>query len=268
MDKALDANPPQIVWRTTKGGIKVAVSVVDRSGQGDRGLTSTESREERDMSTPLIYAALNAVMEDVGAVKKNGFNDFQKFNFRGIDAVVNAVYPALIKHRVSVTPNVRTYDYGTIETGQGNNRKPMGHARVVVEYTFTAAEDGSAVTASAAGEAFDSGDKATPKAMSVALRTALLQSLMLPTDEQDPDASTYERGPAVDPVVVARVGVKVAWEETRGAFDPEIVASGFQDWSQGESLHNADAYQLDRFAAWLRAFPAADAGNTAAEAKA
>ena len=41
------------------------------------------------------------------------------------------------------------------------------------------------------GEAGDSGDKATPKAMSVALRTALLQTLMLPTDEPDPDSFTY-----------------------------------------------------------------------------
>lgn len=214
------------------------------------------------MSTPLIYAALNAVMVDVGAVKKTDVNDFQKFVFRGVDAVVNAVYPALVKHRVSVIPNVRTYDYGTIETGQGNNRKQMGHARVVVEYTFTAAEDGSAVTASAAGEAFDSGDKATPKAMSIALRTALLQSLMLPTDEPEPDAQTYERAPAVDPVIVAKVGVKVAWEATRGAFDPEVVASAFQDWTQGEFLHNATAEQLDQFANWLRKYPHADAGTS------
>jgi hypothetical protein len=42
----------------------------------------------------------------------------------------------------------------------------------------------------------DSGDKAVPKAMSVAFRTALLQALALPTDEPDPDASTYERAAA------------------------------------------------------------------------
>lgn len=205
------------------------------------------------MTTPLIYAALNAVMEDVGAVKKTGFNDFQKFNFRGVDAVVNAVYPALIKHRVSVTPNVRSFDYGTIETGQGNSRKPMGHARVVVEYTFTAAEDGSAVTASAAGEAFDSGDKATPKAMSVALRTALLQSLMLPTDEQDPDASTYERATEVDPIVTARLSVVDAWKVTHpGDVDTAAVEKDFGDWAQGERFANATADRLYQYAEHLK----------------
>jgi hypothetical protein len=204
------------------------------------------------MTAPLIYAALNAVMEDVGAVKKNDVNDFQKFMFRGVDAVVNAVYPALIKHRVSVTPNVRAYDYGTIETGQGNNRKPMGHARVVVEYTFTAAEDGSAVTASAAGEAFDSGDKATPKAMSVALRTALLQSLMLPTNDPDPDAMTYERAPDMDPVILARIAVANAWKKHRGELDTDAVAKDYMTHSQGQLFANATADQLRAYASTIK----------------
>jgi len=42
-------------------------------------------------------------------------------------------------------------------------------------------------------ESMDSGDKATAKAMSVAYRTALLQTLCLPTDDVDPDAETYVR---------------------------------------------------------------------------
>ena len=44
-----------------------------------------------------------------------------------------------------------------------------------------------------AAEAWDSGDKAAPKAMSVAFRTALLQALALPTDDPDPDSQSYER---------------------------------------------------------------------------
>ena len=53
--------------------------------------------------------------------------------------------------------------------------------------------DGSTLTATVAAEAWDTGDKATPKAMSVAFRTALLQALALPTDEPDPDSHTYVR---------------------------------------------------------------------------
>lgn len=206
------------------------------------------------MSTA-IYPALVAVMEQVGAVKKNDRNDHAHFMFRGVDAVVNAVYPALVAHGVVVTPNVRTYDYGTVDVGQGDRRKPMGHARVVVEYTFTSCEDGSAITASAAGEAFDSGDKATPKAMSVALRTALLQSLMLPTDDPEPDAYSYERAAAAppDPIVEARIAVADAWKVNHpGELVAVDVEVDFTDWTNGEHFMDATADRLYQYADFLK----------------
>lgn len=204
-----------------------------------------------------IHTALNNVMRDVGAVKKNDRNDFQNFMFRGVDAVVNAVYPALVEHKVTVQPKVLQYDYSTIDVGKGSQSKPMGHARVIVEYTFTSAEDGSSASAAAAGEAFDSGDKATPKAMSVALRTALLQALMLPTDEPEPDAQTYERAPMeepaeVDPVTVARVAVKTAWEANNGSFAAAAVEKSFSHWSDGEVLMDATADRLYQYADHLK----------------
>jgi hypothetical protein len=54
------------------------------------------------------------------------------------------------------------------------------------------------------GEGFDFGDKATSKAMSVACRTALLQTLCLPTDEPDPDSEVYEQQGSGNAVVAAR----------------------------------------------------------------
>ena len=47
-----------------------------------------------------VREALRAVMKDVGAVKKGDRNTQGNFNFRGIDAVTNAVYPALVEHGV------------------------------------------------------------------------------------------------------------------------------------------------------------------------
>lgn len=142
-----------------------------------------------------IYERLIAVMKDVGAVGKNETNVAQRFNFRGIDAVINAVSPAFIKNGVIVVPNVLDKKYETIEIGA--KRTAMGHAQVVVSYTFYGLE-GDSVTATVAAESMDAGDKATAKAMSVALRTALLQTLALPTNETDADASSYERSPKAD----------------------------------------------------------------------
>lgn len=136
-----------------------------------------------------IYGALAAVMADVDHVAKRDRNEHQKFLFRGIDAVVNAVGPVLRKHRVIVVPELESVTYDVVATSTG---KPATACRMVVAYRFYA-EDGTGITTRVAAEAWDAGDKAAPKAMSVAFRTALLQALALPTDDPEPDAQTYVR---------------------------------------------------------------------------
>lgn len=141
---------------------------------------------------PTIQAALANVMADVREVAKKDRNEHHKFLFRGIDAVVNAVGPALRTHNVVVMPHVEDFNYATITSSNG---KPTGHVTVKVRYRFTGPA-GDFLDSVVMGESMDMGDKATPKAMSVAFRTALLQALALPTDDIDPDAESYERGAA------------------------------------------------------------------------
>ena len=153
-----------------------------------------------------IAQALSEIMKAVGGIAKKDRNQAQGFNFRGIDSVVNAVSPALQKFGVVVVPSVEEYDYQTVEIGK--NRTAMGHVRVKVTYTFIGA-NGDTIKATVVGEAMDSGDKATAKAMSVAFRTALLQSLSLPTDEVDPDATSYEPSSGTDVLAPSAVLIKI-----------------------------------------------------------
>ena len=156
-------------------------------------------------TTSTVHAALVAVMRDVQALGKHQRNNSPggNYNFRGVDAVMNAVGPALREHSLAVIASCRSSEHGEILVGR--DRRPMGHARVVMEYTLVG-PDGSTLTGSAPGEAFDSGDKATAKACSVAYRTWLLQTLCLPTDEPDPDASTHERSFSPRDVVLTHHG--------------------------------------------------------------
>lgn len=154
-----------------------------------------------------IAQALSEIMKSVGGIAKKDRNQAQGFNFRGIDSVVNAVSPALQKYGVVVFPTVEDYSYDTVEIGR--NRTAMGHVKVRVSYTFIGA-NGDAIKTTVVGEAMDSGDKATAKAMSVAFRTALLQALCLPTDEPDPDATSYERSNATDVIAPSAVLMKIA----------------------------------------------------------
>lgn len=135
-----------------------------------------------------VFQAITAVAKDVGAVGKDGVNQAQKFRFRGIDAVVNAVSPAMRRHGLVIFPVVDSVKRGSAQTSKGGT---MNTVEVIAGYVFTG-PDGSSFTAKVPGEAFDSGDKATAKAMSVAFRTCLLQTFALPTDDTDPDAETYE----------------------------------------------------------------------------
>ena len=194
-----------------------------------------------------VYQALNAVMKDVLAVGKDGRNSQGGYMFRGIDAVVNAVGPALRKHSVIVAPRVQDYQYGTVVVGK--NRTEMSHARLLIEFTFYG-PDGDSLTTCAAGEAMDSGDKATAKAHSVAFRTALLQTLCLPTDEPDPDEHTYERSA---PDLLAQAKSRVWKIAQRNGWNRAQLADDFAGWSPEGALADADADTLTAYADALEA---------------
>jgi hypothetical protein len=127
---------------------------------------------------------IQAVMQEVQGLAKKDKNTHQGFAFRGIDAVMNAVGPALRKHGGFMVPQV-------IEKTHEIMNGKLNLVRITVSYSVYGSE-GEPITGWVAAEAFDSGDKATAKAMSVAYRTFLLQLLCLPTDEPDPDSYTYD----------------------------------------------------------------------------
>lgn len=201
---------------------------------------------------PTIYAALGQVMADVRHVAKRDFNNHHRFSFRGVDAVVNAVGPALRDHGVIVVPVVRDVTYEPVETTQN---KASTACRVLVDYVFYGPA-GDHITTTVAGESWDHGDKATPKAMSVAFRTALLQALALPTDEPDPDHATYEgvRHQQADPLLQAKQAVAAAWRETHdGSFDADAMREDYEGRYAFLPLADATADQLHEYASNLLA---------------
>lgn len=141
------------------------------------------------MAEPMIYKAINNVMLEIGAVGKNQRNQQQGFMFRGIDAVMNAINPALVKNKVFVVPEVLECDREERQTKTGTN---LIYSICRMKYTFYA-EDGSCVEAVVIGEGMDSGDKATNKAMSIAFKYACFQVFCIPTEEmKDPDEESHE----------------------------------------------------------------------------
>lgn len=136
-----------------------------------------------------IFESINKVMDEIGAIGKNTKNAQQGFMYRGIDAVMNALNPALVKYKVFVVPEVLEQ---TREERMSAKNNTLLYSIIKVKYTFYA-EDGSSVSAVVIGEGMDSGDKATNKAMSIAFKYACFQVFCIPTEEMvDPDAECHE----------------------------------------------------------------------------
>lgn len=130
----------------------------------------------------------------------------QGFMYRGIDAVMNALNPALIKHKVFVVPEVLEQTREERTNAKGTT---LIYSIVKVKYTFFA-EDGSSVSSIVIGEGMDSGDKATNKAMSIAFKYACFQVFCIPTEEMvDPDAESHQvqkkEAPKAAPQLSARI---------------------------------------------------------------
>lgn len=134
-----------------------------------------------------IYDLIGKAMADVGAIGKDSFNQQQKFKYRGIDAVMNALNPVMQKYGLFVTPEVINQ---TREERQTSNGGRLLYSILTMKYTMYA-PDGSSVSSVVIGEGMDSGDKASNKAMSVAFKYAMFQLFCIPTEDfTDPDAET------------------------------------------------------------------------------
>lgn len=148
------------------------------------------------MEAGSIYAKLAAITAETEAVGKDRKNTQQGYNFRGIDDLVTAVRKSMAKHGVTCVPRVTAQERFEYQTKSGGT---MHCAIVTMEHAFYA-EDGSSVIATTVGEGSDSGDKASNKAMSAALKYALLPIFLLAGGEDSENdhperATRSERAP-------------------------------------------------------------------------
>lgn len=149
------------------------------------------------MEQKKVYAAISAVARDMAEVgiSKDRENQQQGFSFRGIDQVYNALAPMLAKHGLVILPRITERTVTERVTQKGG---VLFYVVVKAEFDFVATEDGSMHTIVTYGEAMDSGDKATNKAMSIAYKYAAFQTFCIPTEQTaiDADAEVHHIKPA------------------------------------------------------------------------
>jgi hypothetical protein len=144
------------------------------------------------MTQAKVYSAIAAVTADLAkeGIGKTHSNVQQKYRFRGIDDVYNTLAPLLAKHKLNILPRFQSREVVERRSASGN---ALFYVTVAAEFDFVSAEDGSSHTVRMFGEAMDSGDKATNKAMSAAYKYAAFQAFCIPTEgDNDADATTHE----------------------------------------------------------------------------
>lgn len=155
--------------------------------------------------TTKVYQAINAVQAALAkeGIAKSRNNAQQGYKFRGIDDVFNALSPLLAEHKLCILPRVLSRECKERTNRSGN---PLFYTVVDVEFDFVSAEDGTKHTIRTFGEAMDSADKSTNKAMSAAYKYAAMQAFAIPTEgDNDADATTHDVAPKADDAIAYMV---------------------------------------------------------------
>ena len=147
-------------------------------------------------TAPMIFGLIGQAMRKIGAIGKTSKNTQQNYAFRGIDAVYNALNPVMSELGLFVCPEIldhRREERVSEKTYNGQTTQTLlKYSILTIKYTIYA-PDGSNVSCVVVGEGMDSGDKASNKAMSVALKYACFQLFMIPTQEMvDSDSESPE----------------------------------------------------------------------------
>ena len=139
-----------------------------------------------------VYKSIAAVTRALGkeGIAKKSKNEQQGYRFRGIDDIYNALSSELASADLCIIPRVVSRDVVERQTRNGG---VLFYVTIKAEYDIVSAADGSMHTAMAYGEAMDSGDKATNKAMSAAYKYMAMQLFCIPTEgDNDADTTTHE----------------------------------------------------------------------------
>jgi len=185
-----------------------------------------------------VYEAISAVSADLArdGVSKSRANQQQGYKFRGIDDMYNALALPLAKHGLVILPRVLSRECVERQTAKGN---ALFYITVEMEFDFVSATDGSKHTVKTYGEAMDSADKATNKAMSAAYKYAAMQTFCIPTEgDNDADATTHDVAPSrISDARRTKVEAQITAADT-----DEALRAVFRSLSEPERAAMLDAF--------------------------
>jgi hypothetical protein len=160
-----------------------------------------------------VHAAIGAIMREIATtgIAKARRNAQQGYDFRGIDDVLNALAPLMSKHGIFSIPRILTR---TVTERLNAKGTALFYVVLEAEFDFVSALDGSRLTVRMFGEAMDSGDKATGKAVSMAYKSAVILLFQIPTEgNNDTEGDSHEVFAEADATQVAKLNACATMEQ-------------------------------------------------------
>lgn len=157
----------------------------------------SDKKQPKETKPLSIHQRMAAIARQIASegIGKTRQNQQQRYNFRGIDDAMNSFAKVLAEHHVFVVPK---FTDRNVTERHSKNGGLLLYVDLQAEFTFTADTGESVTVGPFYGEAMDSADKATNKAMAVAFKYCLFQTFCVPLEPVvggDPDMTTAEVGP-------------------------------------------------------------------------
>ena len=152
-----------------------------KGGEKPAAIANEPFSEQPDRQELNLREKFAEVRRRLGYVQKRGHNERHNYSYVTAADLAGSVGDILAELGVVVIPQLQSI---STETPRSSSDRI---ARVVMNYRFVDARSGEELSVRVAGEGADPGDKAPYKAMTGALKYALLQSFLLATGDDPED---------------------------------------------------------------------------------
>jgi len=158
-----------------------------KGGEKPAAIANDPFSEQPDRQELNLREKFAEVRRRLGYVQKRGHNERHNYSYVTAADLAGSVGDILAELGVVVIPQLQSI---STETPRSSSDRI---ARVVMNYRFVDARSGEELTVRVPGEGADPGDKAPYKAMTGALKYALLQSFLLSTGDDPEDERANSR---------------------------------------------------------------------------
>lgn len=168
----------------------------------------------------LIHQKISNIASKINPIAKSGNNKDDNYKFKSNEDVYFQLQPLFKAEGVFLIPEVLESTETVIDTNKGRAFK----ARLKVKWTFVA-QDGSSFCSIMIGEALDTSDKASNKAMTASLKYLLIYMFLIPAQYMpDADSTSVKINPFQDNKSVPKS--LLAFAESKGVSRVELAKIG------------------------------------------